>query len=232
MNNEQDISALSKDDTSVTVVVADVFADDSESVFAGDERLGFHDVPYRAFVNVLGFPSTIGTAIAASAAFSVLASSSILGDSSPEAFAMLRRMVTLLTYSIGSYAIATTITCCLQFLYTNPWYCKVMAQKINLTIERRKEIQPHNTLRYVLVYGSVGMAYMALILQYVGTILLLEVFSPFGPVLVAQIGITLASVFSLFAFATSVALERRDAWDRWQRILEWPFCFKKWVALY
>jgi len=188
---------------------------------------GYHDVPYRGFIAALSFPCTIGTAISAPAAFSVISASSLFGDSSPKALATLRRMAVILAYSAGCCAIATTIVVCLQFLYSGPSFCKIITQKKNFTPRLRRKDRPHDLLRSILAHGAVGLAYLAAALEYAGTILLIEALSPFVPALAAQILITLIAVGCLFTFTIAVALENDKIWNTWRSVLcgpwDWTF---------
>ncbi|KAG8952365.1 hypothetical protein FRC04_004793 [Tulasnella sp. 424] len=179
-----------------------------EDLWGGDERLGYRNVPYKEFVVTLGFPCTIGTAISASAAFSILAASSLFGDTSPEAFDELRHIATLLAWSAGCYANATAIVVCLQFLYSSPSFCKVITQKLNYTWERRRKDESWDLLRWLIAYGTVGWGFFSLLLQLAGTILLVEALRPFAPVLLAEIPISLVFAGGMWTFMTVVLLER------------------------
>ncbi|KIO32130.1 hypothetical protein M407DRAFT_4688 [Tulasnella calospora MUT 4182] len=176
-------------------------------LWSGDERLGYRNVPYKEFVSTLGFSCTIGIAIAASAAFSILAAGSIFGDTSPEAFhdSELRHMATLLAWSAGCYANATAIVLCLQFLYSSPSFCKVITQKINYTWEFRRKNEPWDMVRCIIAYGSVGWGFFSLILQLAGTILMVEALRPFAPVLLAEIPISLVSLVGAAFILTGAA---------------------------
>ncbi|KAG9002751.1 hypothetical protein FRB90_011320 [Tulasnella sp. 427] len=218
MDEEKGLSmpTLSKERTLTTVVPEQ---EDESDIWAGDERLGYRNVPFKEFVNALGFPCTIGTAIAASAAFSILAAGGIFGDSSPEAFARLQYMTSLLSWSAGCYANATAIVVCLQFLYSSPSFCRVITQKINYTWELRRKKEPWNWLRCMIAYGSVGAAYLSLLLQLAGTILMVEALRPFAPVLLAEIPIGLVFIIGMGTNASVILLERRQLRSKIKKVV-------------
>ncbi|KAG8901862.1 hypothetical protein FRC00_003953 [Tulasnella sp. 408] len=194
-------------------------------LWGGDERLGYQNVPYKEFVTTLGFPCTIGTAIAASAAFSILAAGSVFGDTSPEAFAKLEHMAKLLAWSAGCYANGTAIVVCLQFLYASPSFCKVIAQKINYTWEYRRKNESWNWLRCIIAYGAVGSGYFSLMLQIAGTMLMVEALRPFAPVLLAEIPIALVSVIGFYTFLAVWLLERQEVREKVKQVARkasWP----------
>ncbi|KAG8923714.1 hypothetical protein FRC01_012446 [Tulasnella sp. 417] len=199
--------------------------DEEEEFWGGDERLGYRNVPYKEFVTTLGFPCTIGTAIAAGAAFSILAAGSIFGDTSEKAFAELRHMATLLAWSAGCYANATAIVVCLQFLYSSPSFCKVITQKINYTWAYRRKNEPWELLRCIIAYGTVGAGFFSLLLQLAGTILMVEALRPFAPVLLAEIPIAMVAMIGMFSFISALLMERQEIREKLKHVARkasWP----------
>ncbi|KAG8952367.1 hypothetical protein FRC04_004795 [Tulasnella sp. 424] len=193
--------------------------DEEEEFWAGDERLGCRNVPYKEFVVNLAFPCAIGTAIAAGAAFSILAAGGIFGDGSQEAFDELRHITTLLAWSAGCYANATAIVVCLLFLYSSPSFCKVISQKINYTWKLRRKNEDWNLLRLIIAYGAVGAGFLSLLLQVAGTILMVEALRPFAPVLLAEVPISLVCVVGVGAYIGVILLERDGARERMKKVV-------------
>lgn len=182
-------------------------------------------MPYRNFVNTLSLPSTVGTAIAASAAFTILAADSILGQNSPESLDQRREMVIILTWSAGLYAIATAITVCLQALYGSPSFCEIITKKLNYRPERRTRFEPWPScdfLRYIVAYIAVGGAYVALILHLAATILIIGIFKPYAPTLVAQLLIMGVFILGILGWVISIAIEQPRAGERWRKLLCLP----------
>ncbi|KIO31211.1 hypothetical protein M407DRAFT_221015 [Tulasnella calospora MUT 4182] len=190
-----------------------------------EERLGYTRVPYRNFVDTLSLPSTIGTAIAASAAFTILSADSIMGDSSPEAMARQREMVVILAWASGLYAGATSITVCLQAIYGSPSFCKVLIKKLNFKTELRTKYKPWPSwdfMRYGIAYGVVCSAYLALVMHLAATILIVGLFRPYGPTWLGQVWIVLIFMLALLVWAISVALEQHHVREKWRKILRLP----------
>ncbi|KAG9036111.1 hypothetical protein FS837_001755 [Tulasnella sp. UAMH 9824] len=190
-----------------------------------NQELGYRNVPYKAFVDALSLPSTIGTAIAAGAAFTILSADSILGDDSPPALAQRREIVIILAWSAGLFAIATAITICLQALYTSPSFCKSLSRKLNYRPELREKFQPWpewDFMRYVVAYTAVVGAYLALVLHLTATTLIIEIFKPYAPALVAQLIMVLVFILGIFGWTISVALEQPEARKRWRKFLRLP----------
>ncbi|KAG8958834.1 hypothetical protein FRC05_008613, partial [Tulasnella sp. 425] len=204
--------------TERTVTSPSLDQQNKDDLWDGDEHLGYRNVPYKEFVDALAFPCSIGTAISAGAAFSILAANSIFGDSSPEAFDQLRHMTTLLAWSAGCYALVVAIVGSFQFLYSLPYFCKVITLKLNYSWERRRHDKPWDLLRSFIAYGTVGCCILALLLQLAGTILLVEALRPFAPVLLTQIPVSFVFVTGMCTFVAVVLMERDDARERMEKV--------------
>ncbi|KIO31209.1 hypothetical protein M407DRAFT_221013 [Tulasnella calospora MUT 4182] len=206
---------------------ATLFRANSAQVVEDDENqeLGYRNVPYKTFVDTLSLPSTIGTAIAASAAFTILSTDSILEDNSPQSLAQRREMVITLAWSAGLFAIATAITVCLQALYGSPSFCKVLSKKLNYKPDRREKFKrwpSWDFMRYVVAYTAVVGAYLALVLHLAATILIIGIFKPYAPTLIAQIIMVLVFILGILGWTISVALEQRRAREHWRKLLRLP----------
>ncbi|KAG9024045.1 hypothetical protein FS837_005527, partial [Tulasnella sp. UAMH 9824] len=169
-------------------------------------------MPIKALVDTLSLPSSIGTAIAAGATFTIISSDSILGDSSPESLVERRRMVNMLAWSSLLFAIATVITVCLQALYASNSFCQVMNDTLNYEQEPRKKLEPWSSwdfLEFIIGYSAAAMALFTVALHLVASLLVIEVLRPYAPALMSQIVIGLFVFLSLAGWAGSAALRRR-----------------------
>ncbi|KIO31210.1 hypothetical protein M407DRAFT_5211 [Tulasnella calospora MUT 4182] len=198
--------------------------DEGDSTYG--QVLGYDTVPYRSFVDALSLPSTIGTAIAASAAFTILSADGILGDNSPESLEHRRNIVVLLAWSAGLYgSCATAITVCLQALYGSPSFCKLLSKKVNFRPELRTKLEPWPSwdfMRYVVAYTTVAGAYLGLVLHITGTMLLIQPFAPYAPAYLSQAMIALIFFVGAVIWAISVTLEEPHARARWRRWFRLP----------
>ncbi|KAG8990629.1 hypothetical protein FRB90_001692 [Tulasnella sp. 427] len=200
-------------------------ADREPEMSKTEEDLGYGSVPYKNFVDTLSLPSTIGTAIAASAAFTVLCADSIMGENSEEIKARSREMVIILAWSAGLFAIATAITICLQALYSSPSFCKIIRSKLHYKRELRTKFKGWqdlgDVLRYMIAYIAVTGAYLAIILHLVATVLIIGIFKPYAPALIAQLVMGLIFVLGFVGWGISVALEQREVQEIWKKWLKW-----------
>ncbi|KAG9002750.1 hypothetical protein FRB90_011319, partial [Tulasnella sp. 427] len=188
------VPTLSEQQTLINVLPSQ----EEDSMLWESEKTKYQDIPYKEFVSVLGLPCTIGTAIAASAAFATLTANSLLGDTSPEAFATLWHKTMLLKWSAGCYAIATAIVVCLQCLYSSPAFCRTVTKGVYDTAELRRLKEPLDTwdiLRCIVAYAAIAAACFSVLLQLGGTILLME-----------------AVQRSLLSEVTIGSEEKRDSW--------------------
>ncbi|KIO32383.1 hypothetical protein M407DRAFT_18695 [Tulasnella calospora MUT 4182] len=179
-----------------------------------DPQLLYNDVPFKNLIDALVLPSTIGTAIAASAAFTILSADSLLGDDSPEGLDRRKEMVVSLVSSTALFAIATAITICLQALYGGPPFCQILIKKLNRDPEKRTPFEPWPSwdfMRYVIAYSVVLASLLALVLHLAATMLIIEVFKPYGPALITQLLIGCVFAVGIAAWGISVVLEMQEA---------------------
>ncbi|KAG8923387.1 hypothetical protein FRC00_006333 [Tulasnella sp. 408] len=175
------------------------------------EHLGYNAIPYKALVDAMGLPSTIGTAIAAGAVFTLISSDSIQGDSSPETLAQRRRMIARLSWSAILFATATVDTACLQALYASPSFCRVISNKLHRRLELRTEFEPWPSwdfMQYIIAYFVAGMAHFAVAVHLAATILIVDSFKPYAPALISEILIGLMFFMSVVALGSSIVLAR------------------------
>ncbi|KAG9035152.1 hypothetical protein FS837_002029 [Tulasnella sp. UAMH 9824] len=176
---------------------------------AEDERLGFYAIPFKALVDSLSLPSSIGTAIAAGATYTVLSLNSLLGDSSPEALAEQRRMVKLLAWATILFAVATVTTVCLQALYASASFCQIISDKLHYKVELRTKFEPWPSwdfMRYIMAYSVFAAAFVAIGMHLVASFLVIESLKAYVPALVSQIIIGLIFVVTIVGWVVAIVL--------------------------
>lgn len=179
----------------------------------------YGNIPYKSLIDSLSLPSTIGTAISAGGAFTVICSDSVLGDRSPESVVLRREWIRILTWSAGFYTIATVMIVCLQALYGSPSFRRILSKKIDLNPELRTKFKPWPSwdfMRYVVAYSAIAMAYCASALHLAATIFLIQVFAPYGPTLVSQIVLGMICVICVVLWTISITFERPRVGQRWR----------------
>ncbi|KAG8950800.1 hypothetical protein FRC00_007536 [Tulasnella sp. 408] len=182
----------------------------------------YRTVPYKMLVDALMLPSTIGTAIAAGGAFTILTTDSIFGDDSPQSLAHRKEMFQSLLWATELFGVATAITVCLQALYSDSSFCKILLKKLTYRPELKTKFEPWPSpdfLRYVIAYTAVGAAFLSLILHSAGTILMVIAFQPYGPTWIAKIFMVLIPTLGIIGWIMSTALEQRGAREFWTRLL-------------
>lgn len=170
-------------------------------------------------------PSSIGAAVAAIGAFTILSADSILGDDSPQSLVQRKAMFQTLVWSTELFGVAAGITVCLQALYGSPSFCKILSKKLNPKPELRTKFDPcpsPDFLRYVVAWTVVGAAYFALILLGIASILMVKAFEPYAPTVFAKIFIVLIPTLGTIGFIISLALEQPRATEFLTRLLRLP----------
>lgn len=132
----------------------------------------------------------------------------MLGDD-PNSTAHRQKVVGKLAWSAGLFAIATAIAICLQVLFASPSFCTVMSKMLHHDRSKRKSWSCSfgNMLRFLVAYCAAGGALLAILLHLIATILIIDVFKPYAPALVAQLVMGLIFFAGLFGWLLSVMLE-------------------------
>lgn len=174
------------------------------------ERLGYHTLPLQKLIDSLSLPGSIGTALAAGAAFTIISTDSVLGESSPEAKVEQKRMVTLLSWAGLLFCVATVTTVCLQGLYASPPVCRIISDKLHYKAELRTKFQPWPSwdfLRYIMAYTIHGMVYLALSMHLTASLLVIEAAKRYIPALEFQILIGVIAFMTIVIGSTATAME-------------------------
>ncbi|KIO31808.1 hypothetical protein M407DRAFT_241696, partial [Tulasnella calospora MUT 4182] len=176
-----------------------------------EQQLGDGNLPCKNLVDALGLPSSIGTAVAVGALFSIISAVLTLDEITPEAWEAQQYTIGMLAMSGFLFALATAITICLQALYSSPSFCKILYKKLNRNPELRTKFEPWPSwdfMRYVVAYFTVALAFISLGLHLTATMLIFKLFTFHGKVFPAQLTFGLACGVCVVLWLISIVLER------------------------
>ncbi|KAG8933317.1 hypothetical protein FRC00_013290 [Tulasnella sp. 408] len=166
-----------------------------------DQQLEDGDLPCKNLVDALGLPSTIGTAVAAGALFTVITADQ----------AQYNDAIAMLALSGFFFALATANTICLQALYSSPSFCRILYKKLNRDPKRRTKFEPWPSwdfMRYVVAYFTVVWAYASIVLHMIATMIIFQLFTFNGHTYPSQVTFGLACFVCVVIWVISVLLER------------------------
>lgn len=179
--------------------------------FRKAEQLGDGNLPCKNLVDALALPGTIGTAIAASALFTVITAGPPFQDLSPEGCEYRGYLIQKLAMSGFMFALATANALCLQVLYSSPSFCKILYKKLNQNLEIRTEFEPWPSwdfMRYVVSYVAVASAFGSVGLHMLGTMLIFQLSPYHGKPYVTQLILGMGCFVYACIWGFSVILER------------------------
>ncbi|KIO31806.1 hypothetical protein M407DRAFT_19316 [Tulasnella calospora MUT 4182] len=170
-----------------------------------EQQLGGGNLPCKNLVDALALPSTIGTAVAAGALFTLMFTESSMESSD------YRFTFNILALSGFLFALATAITIFLQALYSSPSFCKILYKKLNPNQEFRTKFEPWPSwdfMRYIVAYFTVAFAFTSLFVHITATMLIFKLFTFNGHVFPAQLTFGLACGVCVVIWIISIVLER------------------------
>jgi len=133
-------------------------------------------VPFKDFMSVMGFLASIGLAAAAPSAFSLIGTTTLFGDQSPDAQARIKASAVLLTWASACFTVAIAFVVALQLLHTDHVLAKIILRPEDVGGDVRSKA------RATCVVHLVGCcAWLALGFQIAGMLLISQSWSIISP---------------------------------------------------
>jgi len=164
-------------------------------------------------MGVMGFLASIGLAAAAPSAFSLMGTTSVFGDSSPDAQARIRTTAVLLTWASACFTVAIVFVVALQLFHTDHVLAEIIMHPEKVDGDVRNK-----TIATCVVHLLGCCAWLALGFQIAGMLLISQSWSIISPhsTLAVRYGLigSVAIVGGTALLADTASKERMNAVEK------------------